>query len=147
MAASPRSGNGVCHYYGDRLTVNARYSFPSYASECLSFPLIRGKHRGRRRRMAVVLERGRKVGRTNPGVHALGSYTDGCTPPFSPASFRLAVIWGPPKRTYQIGPLVFCRFSRDVTPVARLNYDLIRLAFSQEYRSCSSSHVSIVTVV
>jgi len=34
-AAFPRSGNGVCHYYGDRLTVNARYSFPSYASGCL----------------------------------------------------------------------------------------------------------------
>lgn len=31
-AAFPRSGNGVCHHYGDRLTVNARYSFPLYAS-------------------------------------------------------------------------------------------------------------------
>lgn len=46
-----------------------------------------------------MLERGRKegrkVGRTNPGVHVLGSYTDGYTPPFSLASFRFAVIRGP----------------------------------------------------
>lgn len=34
VAVSPRSGNGVCHYYGDRLTVNARYSFSPYASGC-----------------------------------------------------------------------------------------------------------------
>jgi len=36
--SSPRSGNGVCHYYGDRLTVNARYSFPPYARAGAPFP-------------------------------------------------------------------------------------------------------------
>lgn len=59
-----RGGNGVCHHYGERLTVNARYSFP--ARKTLKEPVRcwRGGERGVGRRVE------RKEGRTSePEVH------------------------------------------------------------------------------
>lgn len=82
--SSPRSGNGVCHYYGDRLTVNARYSFPPYARAGAPFPPWKGEARGRKRGgggRSCSREEGRSNERTREST--LGSCTALHPPVFS----------------------------------------------------------------
>lgn len=56
--------------------------------------------------------RERKEGRTNEPRNTRSGLTQRYAPPFSPASFRLAVIRGSAKRTHQIGLLVLPVFAR-----------------------------------
>lgn len=75
-------------------------------------PRERGKHGGGSAGEEGGRARERKEGRTNEPGSPRSGLAQRYIPPFSPASFRLAIIRGPAKRTYQIGPLVPPVFAR-----------------------------------